>query len=53
MHALDKKIRPQVEKKLKKEFGFVGKPVSGNVNTQTLHVALPEIKLEPSDNGNS
>ena len=53
MHALDKKIRPQVEKKLKKEFGFAGKPVSGNVNTQTLLVALPEIKLESSDKGNS
>ena len=53
MHALDKKIRPQVEKKLKEEFGFAGKPVSGNVNMQTLLVALPEIKLEPSDNGNS
>ena len=27
--------------------------MSGNVNTQTLLVALPEITLEASDNGNS
>ena len=53
MHVLDKKIRPQVEKKLNEEFGSAGKPVSGNVNMQTVLVALPEIKLEASDNGNS
>ena len=53
MRVLDQKIRPQVEKKLSKEFGFGKKTMSGNVNTQTQLVALPELKLEPSDNGNS
>ena len=35
MHVLDEKIRPQVEKKLSKEFGFGKRIVSGNVNPDT------------------